>query len=112
MGSTVEVHDEETLQLLDRINLFLAIFNTTYWWIAAEESSVASNELQLIKDMLQYKAVDKAFAEAVRLQLMLHMWYPREEVAAFILTVQWESAGAEEGGMAERLLTFEISDVF
>ena len=57
-------HTPELVNLLFRLNVFLAIFNVPLWFKSSNGSEAAINDMSLIPRLLDFESIDAVVATA------------------------------------------------
>ena len=83
MFSNQMKYEEDMKIKLYRMNRFLALFHTPAWMKASIGADAPANDLQLIHDMLDFRALDKEVADVVLSKFVNHKCYLTEEVVPF-----------------------------
>lgn len=78
-------YDEEIIRKLNRMNTFLSLFYTSAWMKSSIGADAPINDLQLFKDMIAYRDIDREVADIVIDKMENHCWYLTEEVVPFAL---------------------------
>lgn len=78
-------YNEDTIIKLKRINTFLALFYTSHWVTTTSAADAPIHDLQLMKDMLQYKQHDYELVTSVLKKINNHRWYLTQELVTFTL---------------------------
>lgn len=68
-------YNKDTISKLERMNKFLALFYTNHWVTTTSAADAPIHDLQLMKDMLQYKQHDYEYATSVLKKLNNHRWH-------------------------------------
>ena len=75
--------NKDTIFKLERMNKFLALFYTSHWVTTTSVADTPIPDLQLMKDMLQYKQDDYELATSVLKKMNNHHWYLTQELVTF-----------------------------
>ena len=78
-------YNKDTIFKLERMNKFLALFYTSHWVTTTSAADAPIHDLQLMKDMLQYKQHDYELATSALKKMNNHRWYLTQELVTFTL---------------------------
>ena len=79
-------YDPKMLRNLNLMCMFLRLFHTFDKCVKQYQAHThAFNDLQLIPDMIYYRAIDKDAADIVLDKLNNHRWYLAEDIVPFAL---------------------------
>lgn len=70
---------------LYNICLFIVIIYIKYWYAAPLAIKAPNNDLNLVKDLFEYKVIDLNTAESSLKKFSIHLWYLNEELCAMSL---------------------------
>ena len=75
----------ERVNLLARINVFLAIFYVSLWLKSSNGSEAVINDMSFIHSMLDFESIDAVIATAALQKISKHSWYLLEETVIYAL---------------------------
>ena len=64
---------------------FFVLFYTTSWLYASLVADALCNDLKLIHQMMDYRAVENEIAEAALQKFLKHRWYLTAELVVFAM---------------------------
>ena len=82
---TILKKDNKYLENLERFAIFVSLFYAEHWFKATLAAEAPFMDLQMYKNMLQYKKYDSKIAVDVLKKLMGHTWYLNQEYAPLSL---------------------------
>jgi len=94
------------ISLLERMNVFLALFYVPIWLKSHESAEAGINDLMFIHDLIDYKSTDAVVATAALQKMLRHPWYLVEETVVYALFSETERFSEDEkAAMAKKILT-------
>lgn len=75
--------DPKVLDALRDFNLFIVLVYFKYWFKCPSAISAPHNDLNLIKDIISYKGINKPIANAALSSFKNHLWYLSEKLIGF-----------------------------
>ena len=81
--SAQTAYDDNTIQKLERMNKFNALFYVNKWLSASVGADAPFNDLQLWHELNEYRKHDASVANAAINAMERHLWYLTEECAVF-----------------------------
>ena len=77
--SAQTAYDDNTIQKLERMNKFNALFYVNKWLSASVGADAPFNDLQLWHELNEYRKHDASVANAAINAMKRHLWYLTEE---------------------------------
>lgn len=72
-------------QILQKICVFIVIFYVKIWFTAPNAINAPNSDLQLVKDLIDYRKIHPEIANAALDKLSRHLWYLHEQLACLAL---------------------------
>ena len=89
-------YNKDTIFKLERMNKFLPLFYTSHWVTTTSAADAPIHDLQLMKNMLQYKQHDYELASSVLKKMNNRRWYLTQELVPFTLFCSHDSMTKSE----------------
>lgn len=106
-------YDSETVDKLERLNVFLQLFYVPLWLKATSACDAPILDLELFHDMMDFRTVDSEIADIVLKKLTNHRWYLTEEILPFALFSNHPAATSEvKQAIATKVLATPVPENF
>lgn len=73
------------LDILRKVCIFIVLFYVKIWFNAPNAVKAPNSDLQLIKDLIEYRKIHPEIANAALEKLSKHLWYLHEQLACLAL---------------------------
>ena len=111
MRSEQMAYTPERVNLLARINVFIAIFYGPLWLKSNNGSEAAINDMFFIHSMLDFESIDAIIATAALQKILKHSWYLVEETVIYALFSDTLNEECKKD-LAQKLLSLPCPNFF
>jgi hypothetical protein len=106
-------YDDDTVNKLTRINMFLCLFYVPLWLKASSGADAPILDLQLFCEMTEYRSIDEEVANTVLAKINNHRWYLTQEIVPFTLFSSSSMATTEiKKELAAKILATPVPESF